>query len=304
MTRLPLLSLLPVLLLATAAQAADPGPAPDAGNAQAVSTAADAGSGAPQAEGDTSAFRFLRSDPEAYSIISVANGLSAHKPNYILPVSYNVDFEQDRFEVLFQISAKQRIFARNLYFAYTQKSFWKLYNPGESAPFRETDYNPELFYRWAPDPEFFHHWGADFGFDHESNGQSLPSSRSWNRIYFAPFQARRRQLAYFKFWYRLPERNKESPDDARGDDNPDIEHYYGHAEFRLQRQLGDHGQLAALMLRGNPGSGKGAVELLLSRPNAEHSLFYCLSIWHGYGESLIDYNRSVTRIGLGLMLAR
>lgn len=296
MSRLSLFALLLVAGMARGNEpesAAEPAPAP-----------AETAEPAAPPEGDSSLFKFLRSDPEAYSIISVARGLSAHKANYLLPVTYNSRSQDDRWEVVYQISAKQRIFDRNLYFAYSQKSFWQFYSPDESAPFRETVYNPQLFYRWTPDPQRFHHWGADIGIDHESNGQPLPNSRSWNRIYLAPFQARQKQLAYFKFWYRIPEDNKESETDARGDDNPDIEDYTGHAEFRLQRQFGDHGRLAAMMLRGNPGTGRGAVEIFLSQPNADNSLFYSFSIWHGYGESLIDYNRSVTRIGLGLMLSR
>lgn len=248
---------------------------------------------------------FLRQGQgEPYSIVSVARGLSAHKPSYLLPFTYSPDLADDKYEVVFQISAKQRLFDRNLFFGYTQKSLWQFYSQEESAPFRETVYNPELFYRWAPDPARFHHWGADFGLEHESNGQPLLTSRSWNRLYIAPFQARGRHLIYFKVWYRLPEDKKKTPDDARGDDNPDIHRFYGYSELKAQRQFGDKGRHAALMLRGNPGTGKGAVELTFSQPNSDASLFYCLSLWHGYGESLIDYNRPVTRIGLGVMLAR
>lgn len=300
MTRLFLTAL---LLAVSTAHGADPEPAAMAHEPAPTREAAEPADAA-AAEGDSSLFGFLHSDPEAYSIISVARGLSAHKANYVLPVTYNSRTQDDRWEVMFQISAKQSIFDRNLFLAYTQKSFWQFYSPDESAPFRETVYNPELFYRWTPDPQRFHHWGADFGIDHESNGQPLPNSRSWNRIFFAPFQARQKQLAYFKFWYRIPERNKESADDARGDDNPDIADYYGYAEFRLQRQFDRKGRMAALMARGNPATGKGALELTLSQPNSGRSLFYCFYLWHGYGESLIDYNRSATRVGLGLMLAR
>jgi phospholipase A1/A2 len=253
---------------------------------------------------DTSFFSLGRRDPEAYSITSVARGLSAHRPNYILPLTYSPDLAGDKFEVVFQISAKQRLFARNLFFAYTQKSLWQFYSPDQSAPFRDTIYNPEVFYRWLPDSDAFRYWGADFGLEHESNGQPLPRSRSWNRLYVAPFQARGRQLAYLKLWYRIPEERKDAADDARGDDNPDIHRFYGYGEFRYQRQFGDEGRLAALMLRGNPATGKGAIELMLSQPNSRRSLFYCLSLWHGYGESLIDYNRSLTRLGVGIMLSR
>ena len=245
----------------------------------------------------------LRRDPDAYSIVSVARGFSTHKPMYLMPLTYSPDYAGRNTEVVFQISAKQRLFNRNLYLGYTQKSFWQLYNKDDSSPFRETDYNPEVFYRWTPDPERFHHWGADFGFEHESNGKELPDSRSWNRLYIAPFHARGKHLAYLKFWHRLREKPKNAPDDPKGDDNPDIDRYYGFTEILLQRQLGRQ-QQAALMLRGNPGSGRGAVSFNYSWPNSDDSLFYSVNLWHGYGESLIDYNTSVTRVGVGILFAR
>ena len=249
-------------------------------------------------------FGIFTGDPEAYSIVSVADGLSEHKATYLLPFSYSRDFADHRNEVVFQISAKLQLLNSDFYAAYTQKSFWLLYNQKQSAPFRETDYNPEIFYRWTPDPDRFHHWGADFGFEHESNGQTLPQSRSWNRLYIAPFQARGKQLAHFKFWYRIPENAKTSPNDARGDDNPDIQRFYGYAEFRFQREFGELNQHAALMVRGNPATGRSAVELTFSLPYEKRGMFYCLYLWHGYGESLIDYNHQVTRAGIGIMLAR
>lgn len=240
---------------------------------------------------------------DPYSIVSVARGFSTHKPMFVLPLSYSRDYDSKQTEVVFQISAKQRLFNRNLYFGYTQKSFWQLYNKAESSPFRETDYNPELFYRWTPDPERYKHWNADFGFEHESNGQDIANSRSWNRIYLAPFHAKGRHLAYLKLWYRLPEDAKATPDDPKGDDNPDIDRYYGYAEFLYQRQFANK-QQAWMMLRGNPATGKGAVALNYSWPDREDSLFYCVNLWHGYGESLIDYDNSITRLGIGVMFSR
>lgn len=244
------------------------------------------------------------SAPDAgYAMISVSRGLSTHKPMYLLPVSYSPDYRGNETEVLFALSAKQRLFNRELYFGYSQKSFWQLYNKKSSSPFRETDYNPELFYRWTPDAQRYGGWGADFGFEHESNGQNIPLSRSWNRLYIAPFQARGPQLLYFKAWFRLPEKAKTSPDDVEGDDNPDIERFYGHAELRAQRQFSGTQQIAA-MLRGNLATHKGALSLNYSFAGEGGSLFYAVNLWHGYGESLIDYNRSVTRLSIGIMLAR
>jgi len=60
-----------------------------------------------------------------------------------------------------------------------------VYNSGISRPFRETDYEPEMFMTFPIDRE-----GAglrarfvNFGLVHQSNGRADPLSRSWNRIY-------------------------------------------------------------------------------------------------------------------------
>ena len=252
---------------------------------------------------DEGLFSFRRQSTDSYSIISVARGLSTHKPLYLLPVAYSPNVRGLDTEVIFQISAKQKLFASPWYFGYTQKSFWQVYDEARSRPFRETNYNPELFYRWTPDPERWHHWGADFGIEHESNGQDVPMSRSWNRIYIAPFQAKGQTLRYLKFWYRLPEDRKKTPDDPKGDDNPLIHRYMGYGEAHVQRQL-DNGGLAHLMLRGNPSTGKGAITLDYTWPSSDGYVFYMIHLFHGYGESLIDYDRSITRLGLGFALAR
>src|SRR3546814_10797887 len=75
-----------------------------------------------------------------------------------------------------------------------------------------------------------------------------------------PYTTLFRSLLYLKTWYRIPEDPKKDPTDAKGDDNPDIEHYYGYGEIRLQQELFASKHLAALLLRGNPSTGKGAIE--------------------------------------------
>ena len=241
--------------------------------------------------------------PDAYSMTNVAGGLSTHRPMFILPYTYSSEYSGRKAEVVFQISAKQKLFGTNFYFGYTQESFWQLYNRKESSPFRETVYNPELFYRWIANVDWLQDWGADGGLEHQSNGKSLPDSRSLNRLYVAPFLVRGKTLYYLKLWYRLPEKDKTSPTDAEGDDNPDILRYYGYGELQVQRQMFTN-HLAHLTLRGNPGTGKGAVGFNYSIPSSDGSVFYCLNFFSGYGESLIDYNRSITRIGIGVMMAR
>jgi len=83
--------------------------------------------------------------------------LEAYKVNYLLPFGYaNKHYLSNgrpvayrNIEAELQVSFKRRI-ARDIfalhgsyYLAYSHKSFWQLYT--YSAPFRETNYNPEGF---------------------------------------------------------------------------------------------------------------------------------------------------------------
>jgi phospholipase A1/A2 len=308
--RRPLRYLLWLLAASTPALAAPQLDGDDTGHgAQPIPAEPPVAAGPPAGDGNTrsthehSRIRLNRSDEDAYAIVSVARGLSTHKPMYLLPFTYGRGIEGQDTETVFQISAKQRLFNSNLFFGYTQKSHWQIFDEDESRPFRETNYNPELFYRWTPDPERFHHWGADVGIEHESNGEEALRSRSWNRLYIAPFQAKGRTLRYLKFWYRIPEDRKDTPLDPKGDDNPDIYRFMGYAEAHVQRQLGG-GSMGHLMLRGNPSTGKGAVQFNYTWPSRDGSLFYMATFFHGYGETLIDYDRVVTRIGVGFAVTR
>lgn len=240
---------------------------------------------------------------DRYAISNAACGMSLHKAMFVLPATYSSDYPASETELIFQISAKQSLFGTNIFFGYTQRSFWQVYDSQRSRPFRETDYNPELFYRWIAGSPKWLGWGADIGIEHESNGQDVPDSRSWNRIYFAPFRAKGKTGLYLKTWFRLPEDEKETPDDPKGDDNPDIDDYYGYTELHVQKQIGGQ-QVISGMVRANPATGKGAINLNYTIPSKSGYLFYQVYLWHGYGESLLDYNDSVTRIGIGVALAR
>lgn len=249
-------------------------------------------------------------DIPGFDVIQRGQGLSLHKANYLLPFTWSSDWHGGESEVVYQISIKQRTFINNVYAGYTQKSFWQAYNKEASAPFRETNYNPEIFYRWLPGDELFRRWqldrwGFDAGLEHESNGQRVPASRSINRLYFAPFRLGNdgRSLWYLKAWYRLPEDNKDSPLDPRGDDNPGYSDYFGFTQVEYRRELRDQWLLHA-MARGNLSTGNGAVELQVSVPADQRRFFWLFSFFTGYGESLIDYDRATTRVGIGLMFNR
>ena len=171
----------------------------------------------------------------------------------------------------------------------------------ESRPFRETNYNPELFWRLLRPAPSWGLWGGNLGLEHESNGAREPDSRSWNRVYLAPFVEYGRLRAELKLWRRLSEEAKKSPDDTSGDENPDISDFYGYGELRLA-YLARWQHRAALMARWNFATGKGAVQLDYSVPTGTKNLFIYGQLWSGYGESLIDYNRSLTRYGIGVLI--
>jgi phospholipase A1 len=104
----------------------------------------------------------------------------------------------------------------------------------------------------------------------------------------------------FKPWYRISESEKETPLDPRGDDNPDIYKYMGYFEFSGAYRLNDHE--FSFMTRNNLNSdNRGAIQLDWSFPLWGRVRGYA-QYFNGYGESLIDYNADIERIGVGILL--
>lgn len=241
--------------------------------------------------------------------------LMSHKPNYILVGAYNSagydstvyqehfddpSVDLDDTEAQFQVSVKVPLAVNifnmmDIYGAYTNHSFWQLYNDN-SAPFRETNHEPEGWLQFNTDWEFFgfKNTANIFGIVHQSNGRGGVLSRSWNRLY-ANFIVERGKFALsVKPWYRIPE-------DDEYDDNPDITDYLGHYEVRAAYKLKEH--VFSVMLRNNLESGfeNGSVEASWSFPLWDYPyLKGYVQYFSGYGESLIDYDNYVNRIGLGV----
>ncbi|HEY5644667.1 MAG TPA: phospholipase A, partial [Pseudomonadales bacterium] len=88
--------------------------------------------------------------------------------------------------------------------------------------------------------------------------------------------------------------------DSSGDDNPDIHRYMGYGELLLAYRRQD--QVLSMLLRNNLMSdSRGAVELNYSFPLTDKVKGY-VQYFNGYGESLIDYDRKVERIGIGFAI--
>lgn len=242
----------------------------------------------------------------ATAVINTCSGFSLHKPTFIMPLTYSPRFPGRESELVFQLSAKIQLWDFGpgaMYFGYTQKSFFQIYNTNESKPFRENNFNPELFARLPSPFTSLPRVSFDVGLEHESNGQDLPDSRSYNRIYVQPNWVNGRQVVQLKLWYRLPEEEDRVATDPKRDDNPDIGSYYGYGELHYRRDFPWKSSLIDIMLRANQGTGRGAVQADYSFEIGPVGALF-VRAFHGYGESLIDYNRSITRVGVGIALHR
>lgn len=245
--------------------------------------------------------------------------IMAHRPNYLLAGAYNEkgwsadlfrealgdpDYFNDDIEAQFQISLKVPLWIglfgdrMDIYGAYTNRSFWQVYNAEYSRPFRETNHAPEIWSQFRNDWTIFGFTNTvnSVGLVHQSNGRGGLLSRSWNRIYANFIFEKGRWALSFRPWIRLNESNDK-------DDNPDITDYLGHGEFRAAYRRDGH--VFSLMSRNQVESGfdEGALELSWSFPVFGYPyLKGYVQYFNGYGESLIDYDQRVNRIGIGIAL--
>ncbi len=274
--------------------------------------------------------------------------LSPYRTTYFLPLAYNsspnesTDLEYDprakakHTEAKFQFSFKAKIWedvfqnqlqgfydenrmirGMDVWVTYTQLSFWQLYNSAFSAPFRDTNYEPELLLNLRTDYEVLGFKGRflQFGLNHQSNGRARPLSRSWNRVVANIGLEKNHFNLQVRTWYRLPENEAD-------DDNPDITRYMGYGELRTAFFWKD--MRFAAMLRNNlrrenlgavqldwsiPPSTLGKVllggvvsQIVLDKYLTDKISLY-VQYFNGYGEGLLDYNTSINRISVGFMIA-
>ena len=248
-----------------------------------------------------------------------------HLPNFMLPVHYTNHLNRapssptrvalasnegyKPLEAKLQVSLRAKAVSdlllpnADLWLAYTQRSLWQLWNSQESAPFRSTDYQPEAIYVLPVPPgmrslPFGWQWMmAQAGFAHQSNGQAVPLSRSWNRAYVGAGFER----GEFGVEWRVHRRIDESRTD---DDNPDLTNFIGRGEVRASWLPGL--ATAALTWRTNLRAlNRGSLQLDWTYPvdsDEPAGLRWYVQVFSGYGETLLDYNHKQTTFGLGLSL--
>lgn len=263
-----------------------------------------------QGDWDVSDFETYRSN---YLIVTHASN-----PNDI-PVSPSQNNTDDRNldakDLKFQLSLKTEMMGNipiirdlpyvtssRVWAAYTQQSYWQIFNGRVSRPFRETNYEPEVILSLGIDNQVdgvkksYIPRMLNLGLVHQSNGRTNPLSRSWNRLYLeGGFVLTDRISLMVRPWWHFSEDR---------DDNPDIDKYlgYGDVTFRWEDYKRKHA--ATILLRNNLRSdNKGYAKIDLQRQvfnNPYLKLHMTLS--SGYGESLLDYNHSQSIFGIGISL--
>ena len=194
----------------------------------------------------------------------------------------------------------------SLWFAYSQQSYWQLFNGGLSRPFRSTDHEPEVTYIYPSRLQLPSGWQLRYtGISavHQSNGQSQPLSRSWNRtVLMAGFEKGNDYTLQAKFWRRMKE-------DPANDDNPDIVDLIGRAELAGSWNVDKNNTLGLTVRHALRADANGSVRFDWYRtlgnggqPSGKSGLRFHTRLFTGYGDSLIDYNRRRTVLSLGLSL--
>lgn len=231
-------------------------------------------------------------------------------------------------ETEFQISFKKQLsynffgFHEFLIVAYTQTVWWQLYE--KSSPFREMNYKPEIFLIHPSSEDIDEKYGLKgikYGFLHDSNGQDGYHSRAWNRLHVTALWQWGNLFMATRIWYRIPEKRKsnnyyygngyksdgtKTDPNENGDDNPDIIHYMGYGDIHLNYLIGNH-QITVMGRYnfGEGGSQRGAIKVNWTYPFFHSkNVFWYAKVFNGYGESLIDYNRCVTKASLGFSFSR
>jgi outer membrane phospholipase A len=231
--------------------------------------------------------------------------LSENDPMYV------VFGARDGYSVRFQLSFKYRLFdfgsgfgreqpwLSGLYFGYTQNSLWDL--SSDSKAFRDTSYRPSFFWKWDRADEKTFIDSIRLGVEHESNGRDGERSRSINIAFVRPewhwSRANGHQLQFTPRIYSYLER----------EENPDIQHYRGHVDWRLRYDAAGEWIATVVARRGTLGKSSLLVDLSKRARDLRFgpvSGYFHLQFFTGYGEDILDYNlrrKSQLRLGFAIV---
>lgn len=264
---------------------------------------------------DCGTFSFRGYRPITVAVVasdSVNRQPTSAAPNHSAPVSTPYNTTENRIQLSVRTKLAQDLLTQghptlkdSVWFAYSQQSYWQLFTPQISRPFRATDHEPEVIYVYPTTAQLPWGWKwrySGIGLVHQSNGQSEPLSRSWNRVYLMTgMELDNRWMVDARIWQRLPE-------SANSDDNPGISDYIGRGELSVFWNMNKDNTVGATLRSSLSSSGRGSVRLqwmqTLGRGlwGGKSNLRLHTALFSGYGDSMIDYNRKRTVFSVGLSL--
>ncbi len=241
--------------------------------------------------------------------------ITFYQPTYIIPfyvsqspyrqiyVNNTPDNEGlNNYEVKYQFSFKLPIWYHmfdtrsSIYVAYTQLSYWQAYN--NSAFFRETNYEPEIFLanqiNWQL-PDGWEMVFTNLGLVHESNGKGGDLERSWNRMYLDNILSKGNWFVSIKPWIVFH-------DQSLNRYNPDIAKYLGYESATVGYKY--HKQIFSFQTENTVESGfsRGSMQFSWSFPLTTHLNGY-IQLFSGFGQSLIEYDHYTNGVGIGISLS-
>lgn len=234
--------------------------------------------------------------------------LAIYNPNYFVMGGGN-----HRPAAKFQLSLKYRAATLGrpsddggvptLQLAYTQQSLWDT----KIHKFYDTSYMPEVFVeRMKVMPERFgpvQLLGWTAGFRHDSNGRGGDLERSFNVVYLRSYIL---GAGSADSWFVgfVPEVVAYV---SAHDNTPDIQKYNGQGSIFT---IVGHGSGPSLKwtLSGDRRAGHRTHDFNLTVPlrvrQYDFGTYAFVDYFHGYGESLLDFNRKTSSVRAGLALVR
>ncbi|WP_277557131.1 phospholipase A [Ereboglobus sp. PH5-10] len=241
---------------------------------------------------------------------SFLENFSTYEPVYFI---YGPDDPAAKFQFsfMYRILADEGYLARKfpvlkgLSFAYTQRSLWDI--EGDSSPFYDTSYMPELFCAYMMPAEKtkgggFNWLGWQAGIGHESNGRDGDASRSMNKVSARALVSFGnldgwRMILMPRIWGYIGDMS----------DNPDLDDYRGYGDLTVTLGKNDSVNLVVHM-RAGQRLKKGAVQVDLTYPLdavfKNFAGYFMIQYWNGYGESLLNYDKRTDTIRFGISLVR
>ncbi len=264
---------------------------------------------------DCGTFSFRGYRPITVSVVasdSVNRQPTSTAPGHSAPESTPYRTTENRIQLSVRTKLAQGLLTQghptlkdSVWFGYSQQSYWQLFTPQISRPFRATDHEPEVMYVYPTTAKLPFGWRwrySGVGLVHQSNGQSEPLSRSWNRVYLMTgMELDNRWTVNARLWKRLSE-------GADSDDNPGISDYIGRGELSVRWNVNKDNTLGATFRSSLASSDRGSVRLEWMQAlgsglwGGKSNLRLHTALFSGYGDSMIDYNRKRTVFSLGVSL--